>query len=120
MQARIRPLRWIGLASGAGVLLTAIVTNAPVAVVVPVMVVAGATSMAWNGLSVTAAPSLPACSQRGRDRLSADDAGRHRRPRPICVCVCRRDDLVADGLRTRRNRPAFGWYLLGRLAEISG
>jgi sugar phosphate permease len=35
LRARIRPLRWIGLASGAGVLLTALLANAPVAVVLP-------------------------------------------------------------------------------------
>jgi sugar phosphate permease len=63
--ARIRPLRWIGLASSAGVLLTAILGQAPVAVVLPVMVVAGAISMAWNGLSVTAAAELAGLARSG-------------------------------------------------------
>ena len=77
--ARIRPLRWIGLASSAGVLLTAVLTNAPVAVILPVMVVAGAVSMAWNGLSVTAAAesaglaraALRSASSRRRSRSRA-------------------------------------------------
>ena len=65
MRARVRPLRWVGLASFAGVLLTALLANAPVAVIVPVMVVAGAISMAWNGLSVTAAAELAGLSRSG-------------------------------------------------------
>jgi sugar phosphate permease len=63
--ARIRPLRWIGLASCAGVLLTAILGQAPVGIVLPVMVVAGAISMAWNGLSVTAAAELAGLARSG-------------------------------------------------------
>jgi sugar phosphate permease len=65
LHARIRPLRWIGLASCAGVLLVAVLTNAAVAVVLPVMVVAGAISMAWNGLSVTAAAELAGLARSG-------------------------------------------------------
>ena len=58
-----------------GALLTALLADAPVGVIVPVMVVAGAISMAWNGLSVTAAAELAGTvAQRRRDRLSADDA----------------------------------------------
>jgi sugar phosphate permease len=63
--ARIRPLRWIGLASCAGVMLTAVLAEAPVGVVLPVMVVAGAISMAWNGLSVTAAAELAGLARSG-------------------------------------------------------
>jgi sugar phosphate permease len=65
LRARIRPLRWIGLASAAGVLLTALLTQAPVVIVVPVMVIAGAISMAWNGLSVTAAAELAGLARSG-------------------------------------------------------
>ena len=50
--------------------------NAPVAVVVPVMVVAGAISMAWNGLSVTAAAEL--AGLRGAAPRSASSRRRSR------------------------------------------
>ena len=126
MQARIRPLRWIGLASAAGVLLTAVVTDAPVAVVVPVMVVAGAISMAWNGLSVTAAAELAGRARSGaaigfqQTTLASDRSRRSRRLR-----LPRGDDLVAGRLRARLDRAAGGLVPAGssagdpRLAEFS-
>jgi sugar phosphate permease len=52
---RLRPLRWIGLASALGLLTTALVADADLALVILVVIVAGAISMAWNGLSLTAA-----------------------------------------------------------------
>ena len=52
---RLRPLRWIGLASAAGLLATALLAQSRLSLVVTVIVVAGAVSMAWNGLSLTAA-----------------------------------------------------------------
>ena len=39
IQARVRPLRWIGLATFAGALLVALLVHAPVAVIVPLFVV---------------------------------------------------------------------------------
>ena len=46
---RLRPLRWIGLASAAGLLATALLAQSRISLVVTVIVVAGAVSMAWNG-----------------------------------------------------------------------
>jgi sugar phosphate permease len=120
MQARVRPLRWIGLASGAGVLLTAVVTNAPVSVVVPVMVVAGAISMAWNGLSVTAAAELA-----GRSRSGAAIGFQQTMLAVIGVLVPVGFAYVVEATSWRTGfalasiGPLLGWYLLGRLAEIS-
>ena len=48
---RLRPLRWIGLASAAGLLATALLAQSRLSLVVTVIVVAGAVSMAWNGLA---------------------------------------------------------------------
>jgi sugar phosphate permease len=120
MQARIRPLRWIGLASGAGVLLTAVVTHAPVAVVVPVMVAAGAISMAWNGLSVTAAAELAGLSRSG-----AAIGFQQTTLAVIGVLVPAAFAYVVEttswrtGFALASIGPFVGWYLLGRLPELS-
>ena len=58
--SRIVPLRRIGLAIFATLAACAVVVPAPAALLVPVFVVAGGLSMAWNGLSLTAAAGSPA------------------------------------------------------------
>jgi sugar phosphate permease len=121
MRARIRPLRWIGLASFAGVLLTALVANAPVAIVVPVMVVAGAISMAWNGLSVTAAAELAGLSRSG-----AAIGFQQTTLAVIGVLVPAGFAYVVDvasweaGFALASVGPFVGWFMLGRLEEIAG
>jgi sugar phosphate permease len=121
MRTRIRPLRWIGLASFAGVLLTALLANAPVAVVVPLMVVAGAISMAWNGLSVTAAAELAGLSRSG-----AAIGFQQTTLAVIGVLVPAGFAYVVDvvsweaGFALASLGPIVGWYLLGRLPESAG
>jgi sugar phosphate permease len=56
--SRLAPLRWIGLAASAALALAVALLDAPTAVLVPALVVAGGVSMAWNGLSYTAAAEL--------------------------------------------------------------
>jgi len=118
--ARIRPLRWIGLASSAGVLLTAILTNAPVAVVLPVMVVAGAISMAWNGLSVTAAAELAGLARSGaaigfqQTTLSVTGL-----IVPIAFASVVDSTSWAAGFALAAVGPFLGWLLLGRLRELA-
>ena len=60
---RILPLRWIGVASCFTLALVAVVLDASAVVLVAAFVAAGAISMAWNGLSFTAAAEL---AGRGR------------------------------------------------------
>jgi sugar phosphate permease len=121
MRARIRPLRWIGLASGAGLVLTALVVDAPVAVVVAVMVVAGAVSMAWNGLSVTAAAELAGASRSG-----AAIGFQQTTLAVIGVIVPAAFAYVVEstswqvGFALAAIGPFAGWYLLGRLPEPTG
>jgi sugar phosphate permease len=62
---RLRPLRWIGLGSAAGLLVTALVADGRLALVIMAIVVAGAISMAWNGLSLTAAAELAGRARSG-------------------------------------------------------
>jgi sugar phosphate permease len=119
MRARVRPLRWIGLASFAGVLLTAILAGAPVAVIVPVMILAGAISMAWNGLSVTAAAELA-----GREKSGAAIGFQQTTLAVIGVAVPAGFAVVVEATSWRTGfalasiGPLVGWFLLGRLAEI--
>jgi sugar phosphate permease len=116
--ARIRPLRWIGLASCAGVLLTAILADAPVAVVLPVMVVAGAISMAWNGLSVTAAAELAGLARSGaaigfqQTTLSVTGL-------IVPIAFASMVDWTSweAGFALAAVGPFLGWLLLGRLRE---
>jgi sugar phosphate permease len=65
LRNRVRPLRWIGLASAGGLVLTSVVADGDLALVVVVIVVAGAVSMAWNGLSLTAAAELAGRARSG-------------------------------------------------------
>ncbi len=119
MKARVRPLRWIGLASCAGLLLTAVLADAPVELVVPAMVVAGAISMAWNGLSVTAAAELA-----GRSRSGAAIGFQQTTLAVIGVLVPAAFAAVVEATSWRTGfllasiGPLAGWLLLGRLAEI--
>ena len=116
--ARIRPLRWIGLASCAGVLLTAVLTKASVAVVLPVMVVAGAVSMAWNGLSVTAAAELAGLARSGtaigfqQTTLSVTGL-----IVPIAFAFVVDSASWEAGFALAAVGPLLGWWLLGLLPE---
>jgi len=63
--ARVVPLRRIGFASFATVALVAVLAGAPAWLLVPALAVAGALSMAWNGLSFTAAAELAGRARSG-------------------------------------------------------
>jgi sugar phosphate permease len=63
--SRLRPLRWVGLALVGAMAASAAATAAPVAVVLAAFLVAGGLSMAWNGLSFTAAAELAGESRSG-------------------------------------------------------
>lgn len=56
--ARVVPLRQVGLAVAASMVLTAVLAGGPLWLLVPVLAAAGGLSMAWNGLSFTAAAEL--------------------------------------------------------------
>ena len=81
--ARLAPLRSIGvLLARSRRRAVAALVDAPLAVLVPALVVAGVLSMAWNGLAfAAAAEAAGARPHRRRARLSADAARRRRRRR---------------------------------------
>ena len=55
LRKRIVPLRLIGLFTSTAMAVVTVLLSAPLALLLPAIVVAGAFSMAWNGLSFTAA-----------------------------------------------------------------
>ena len=64
-RSRVRPLRLVGLAIFTGVLLVTTLVDAPLALLIPALVVGTSLSMAWNGLSHTAAAELAGSARSG-------------------------------------------------------
>ena len=64
-RSRIGPLRTIALAAAVLVGLVGVLVAAPLAVLVPVLVAAGAVSMSWNSLSFAAAVELAGYGRSG-------------------------------------------------------
>ena len=58
LRARVVPLRRVGLAIVVTLALATVLLDAPAPLLVPALVAAGSLSMAWNGLSFTAAAEL--------------------------------------------------------------
>jgi MFS family permease len=63
--SRVRPLRLVGLGSTVTLAAAAAALSAPVAVLVAAFVLAGGLSMAWNGLSFTAAAEIAGRTRSG-------------------------------------------------------
>ena len=63
--SRVGPLRAIALTAAVLVGLTAVLVDAPLAVLVPVLVAAGVVSMSWNSLSFAAAVELAGYDRSG-------------------------------------------------------
>ena len=63
--SRLRPLRIVGVASAVTLALAAAILSAPLVLLIPAFVLAGGVSMAWNGLSFTAAAEIAGSSRSG-------------------------------------------------------
>lgn len=63
--SRVGPLRDIGLAVAAGLVVTAVLADGPVWLLFVALALAGALSMAWNGLSFAAAAELAGLRRSG-------------------------------------------------------
>ena len=63
--SRVVPLRQVGIGVAAAMVATAALANGPVWLLVPVIVLAGGLTMAWNGLSFTAAAELAGPARSG-------------------------------------------------------
>ena len=116
--SRLRPLRWVGLASAFGLLATAVVAEGAVPLVIAVAVVAGAISMAWNGLSLAAAAELA-----GRARSGAAIGFQQTTLAVLGVFVPALFAILVDttsyrtGFALAAGGPLVGWWMLGRLRE---
>ena len=67
MRARVRPLRILGLCIATGTAAVALVVDAPLGVLVPVLTVAGVFSLSWNGVAFTAAAETAGPEKHGPD-----------------------------------------------------
>jgi sugar phosphate permease len=65
VRARLRPLRQLATALAVSLVVTAILTNAPLAVLLPALAIAGALSLSWNGLSFTATAEMAGRARSG-------------------------------------------------------
>jgi sugar phosphate permease len=63
--SRLRPLRLVGIGSAVTLAVAAALLSAPLGVLVAAFIVAGGLSMAWNGLSFTAAAEIAGRSRSG-------------------------------------------------------
>jgi sugar phosphate permease len=116
--SRLRPLRWVGLASAVGLLLTALVADGGLPIVVVTVVVAGAISMGWNGLSVTAAAELAGRARSGaaigfqQTVLSVVGVGI-----PVLFAAIVEATSWQTAFAVSASGPLVGWWMLGRLRE---
>jgi sugar phosphate permease len=65
LHARLRPVRLIGLILAAATAAVAAFVDAPLAVLIPALVVAGVLSMSWNGLAFAAAAEAAGAARAG-------------------------------------------------------
>ncbi|HEY7381380.1 MAG TPA: MFS transporter [Gaiella sp.] len=117
---RVTPLRWFGLSTSLGLAIVALaaLVDMPTAVLVPLVIVASASSMAWNGLSLTAAAELG-----GRHRSGAAigvqqtflGIGATATPIVFAMAVAATSWGVAFGLVAVSSLG--GWWLLRPLAD---
>lgn len=115
--ARVRPLRLVGLAIFASLALSAALVNMPLELLVPMLIVATALSMTWNGLSYTAAAELA-----GRARSGAAIGFQQMTLSIIGFLAAPIFAALVDASSWRTGFAAFaagpliGWWLLGQLA----
>ena len=118
--SRIGPLRRIGLATAAAAGLSAALLGAPLGVLVPVIGAATALSMAWNGLSFTAAAELA-----GRARAGAAIGVQQTTLSIFGVWVPVGFAALVDatswttGFAAFAAAPLVGWWLLGGLGQLA-
>lgn len=114
--SRLRPLRWIGLASASILLLTAFLADNGVQAIVVALVLASAISMAWNGLSLTAAAELAGRARSGaaigfqQTMLSVVGVGV-----PIAFAALVEATSWQAAFALSALGPLAGWWMLGRL-----
>jgi MFS family permease len=116
--SRIRPLRWVGVSVAAALGVAVLLLEAPTAVLLAAFIAAGGLSMAWNGLSFTAAAELAGEARSGaaigfqQTVLSVLGAA----VPPLFAWIVEATSWrLAFGLAAVA--PLVGWWALGRVTE---
>jgi sugar phosphate permease len=116
--SRLRPLRLIGLALVSAMAASALATGAPLGIAVAAFILAGGLSMAWNGLSFTAAAEAA-----GEARSGAAIGFQQTVLSLIGAVVPPGFAALVDGTSWRTAFgvaaaiPLAGWWALGRVTE---
>jgi CDP-diglyceride synthetase len=118
MGARIVPLRRVGVSIVAVMLLMALLAGGPVWLLVPVLILACGLTMAWNGLSFTAAAELAGAVRTGaaigvqQTVLAASGV-----VAPVAFAASVSTGSWWAAFVVAALVPLAGWWLLGPLAE---
>jgi sugar phosphate permease len=116
--SRIRPLRWIGVASAAGLAVTSLVAENGLWAAIAAIVIAGAVSMSWNGLSLTAAAELAGRAKSGAAiGFQQTTLGVIGVLVPILFANLVEATSWRAGFAAAALGPLAGWWLLGKLPE---
>jgi sugar phosphate permease len=114
---RIRPLRLVGLAIFATLVLSAALVTVPLEILIPTLVVATAFSMMWNGLSYTAAAELAGRSRSGAaigfQQMTLSIVGFVAAPLFAALVDA---SSWRTGFAVFAAAPLAGWWVLGQLA----
>jgi MFS family permease len=115
---RVVPLRLVGLAIVGVMTLTGVVAGGPVWLLVPVLLLAGGLTMAWNGLSFTAAAELAGALRSGvaigvqQTVLAAIGIAA-----PLLFAATVSSGSWSLAFVVAAFLPLAGWWLLGPLSE---
>ena len=116
--ARIAPLRLVGVAIAVVLLLTAALAGGPTSLLVPVLVLAGGLTMAWNGLSFTAAAELAGPVRSGAALgVQQTVLGLSGVVAPVAFAACVENASWPAAFVAAALVPLGGWWLLGSLSE---
>jgi sugar phosphate permease len=120
-RARVRPLRLVGLAIFAALVLAAVLVEAPLVILVPALVLATSLSMTWNGLSYTAAAELAGSARSGAaigfQQTTLSIVGFLAAPTFAALVDA---SSWRTGFAVCAVAPLAGWWLLGQLAPEDG
>ena len=118
MRSRVVPLRRVGLAIVGAMIVTALLAGGPVLLLVPVLVLACGLTMAWNGLSFTAAAELAGAARSGaaigvqQTVLSLGGVGA-----PLLFAACVAQTSWALAFLLAAAFPLVGWVALRPLRD---
>ena len=116
--ARVVPLRYIGVAVTGAMLVIALLAGGPVEILVPALILACGLTMAWNGLSFTAAAELAGPVRSGaalgvqQTVLAVSGVAA-----PIAFAACVSGASWPAAFLVAALFPLIGWWLLGALSE---